>query len=150
MPELRETAASVAEAVRALQRLTLGPADELEDPADVADVVASLSLAMSLMPALLGQLAAFLEIERVKGAVSHLHGGSAAERVRAVSDALHRAGLDAETMAAALDSAREACAELETATGSQGALARPRPAVSPPPSRLGSGAGGHHRVRGKD
>jgi hypothetical protein len=41
--------------------------------------------------------------------------------VRAVSDGLHRASLDAETMAVALDSAREACAELETAPGSQGA-----------------------------
>ena len=119
MAELRETAASVAEAVRALQRLTLGPADELENPADVADVIASLSVAMSLMPALLGQLAAFLEVEHVKGAVSHRQGLGAAEPVRTVSDALHRAGLDAETMAVALDSAREVCAELEVATRSQ-------------------------------
>jgi hypothetical protein len=168
--ELRETAASVAEGVRALQRLTLGPADQLENPADVADVIASLSVTMSLMPALLGQLAAFLEVEHVKGAVSHRHPAGAAEPVRAVSDALHRAGLDAETMAVALDSAHEACAELETAPGGQGALTGPAPgvsppsvstpavsppavsppAVSPPRSRLGSGAGGHRRVRGKD
>lgn len=132
MAELRKTATSVAEAVSALQRLTLGPADELENPADVADVIASLSLAMSLMPQLLGQLAAFLEIEHVKGAVSHREGSGAAGPVRAVSDALHRAGLDAETMAEALDSAREACAQLETAPGSPGSATRRRSAVSPP------------------
>jgi hypothetical protein len=108
---------SAAEAVRELQHLTLGPADELGNPADVADVIASLSLAISLMPPLLGQLAAFLEVENVKGAVSHGRGSGAAECVRAVSDALHRAGLDAETMTAALDAAHEACAELEPATG---------------------------------
>jgi hypothetical protein len=114
---LRATATSVAEGVRALQDLTLGPADELANPADVADVIASLSLAVSLMPQLFGQLAAFLEVENVKGAVSHRRGSGPAERVRAVSDALHRAGLDAEAMAAALDAAHEACAELETTTG---------------------------------
>jgi hypothetical protein len=150
MAELRKTAMSVAEAVRTLQRLTLGPADELQGPADVADVIAGLSLAMSLMPVLLGQLAAFLEVEHVRGAVSHRQGTGAAEAVRAVSDDLHRAGLDAEAMAVALDSAREACAELETAPGSQGAVTRPRSTVSLPRSRLGSGAGGHRRVRGKD
>ena len=118
MAELRKTAISVAEAVGALQQLTLGPADELENPADVANVIASLSLAMSLMPQLLGQLAAFLEIEHVKGAVAQGEGTGAAESVRAVSDALHQAGLDAEAMAAALDSARGACQELKTAPGS--------------------------------
>jgi hypothetical protein len=124
MPELRKTAISVAEAVGTLQRLTLGPAGELQDPADAADVIASLSLAMSLMPPLLGQLAAFLEVEHVKGAVAHARGTGAAASVRAVSDALHRAGLDAETMAVALDSARQACAELETAPSSRHALTR--------------------------
>jgi len=108
---------SVPEAVRALQHLTLGPADELGSPADVADVIASLSLAISLMPQLFGQLAAFLEVENVKGAVSHGRGTGAAGRVRAVSDALHRAGLDADAMAVALDAAHEACAGLQTATG---------------------------------
>ncbi|MGA8455415.1 MAG: hypothetical protein WB800_08425 [Streptosporangiaceae bacterium] len=116
MAALRRTAISVAEAVRALQDLTLGPGDELQNPADVADVIASLSLAMSLMPQLLGQLAAFLEVEHVKGAVSHGQGVGAASCVRAVSDALDRAGLDAETMAAALDAAHEACGELKTVT----------------------------------
>jgi hypothetical protein len=114
---LSRTAASVPEAVRALQHLTLGPADELASPADVAEVIAGLSLAISLMPQLFGQLAAFLEVENVKGTVSHGRGAGAAGRVRAVSEALHRAGLDAEAMAAALDAAHEACAELQTATG---------------------------------
>ena len=114
---LSRTATSVPEAIRALQHLTLGPEDELGGPADVAGVIASLSLAISLMPPLFGQLAAFLEVENVKGTVSHGRGTGAAESVRAVSDALHRAGLDAEAMAVALDAAHGACAELETATG---------------------------------
>ena len=58
-----------------------------------------------------------LVVENVKGAVSHGRGSGTAGCVRAVSDALHRAGLDAEAMAAALDAAHEACAELQTATG---------------------------------
>jgi hypothetical protein len=36
--------------------------------------------------------------------------------VRAVSDALHRAGLDAETMVLALESAQQSCADLDAAS----------------------------------
>ncbi len=115
MPKLRTTASAVAEAIAALHHLTLGPDDELADPDDVRDVMASLSLAMSRMPQLLGQLAAFLEIEHVKGTVAHGQGSDAGECVRMVSEGLHRAGLDAEAMAAALDAAHEACAELTAA-----------------------------------
>jgi len=117
LTRLRETASAVAEGIAALDRLTLGPGDELECPADVSDVLAGLVLAMSGMPRLLGQLAAFLEVEHVKGTTGP--GGPAGtgeERVREISDALHRAGLDAETMAAALDAARQACAELAAAS----------------------------------
>src|ERR1700738_151882 len=64
---------------------------------------------MSRMPQLLEQLATFLEIEHVKGTVADDQGAGAGEYVRAVSDALHRAGLDAEAMAAGLDAARDAC-----------------------------------------
>jgi hypothetical protein len=82
----------------------------------VADVLASLALAVSRMPRLLGQLAAFLEVEHVKGTIgSGGRAGTGEERVRAVSDALHRAGLDAETMGLALDEAQQACAELAAA-----------------------------------
>jgi hypothetical protein len=112
MATLRETARLLAEGVMMLNYLTLGPGDQLECPDDVSDVLGSLSVAMSRIPQLLGQLAVFLEIEHVKGTVAHSQGADAGERVRAVSEALHRAGLDAETMAAALDAAREACAEL--------------------------------------
>jgi energy-coupling factor transporter ATP-binding protein EcfA2 len=97
-------------------RLTLGPGDELGGPADVSDVLAGLALAMSCMPRLLGQLAAFLEVEHVQAATGPGGpAGTGGERVREISDALHRAGLDAETMAAALDAARQACAELAAA-----------------------------------
>ena len=102
----------MAEGVRALIHLTLGPDDELEGPADVREVIGSLSLAMSRMPQLLEQLATYLEIEHVKGIVADEHGGDAGVHVRTVSEALHRAGLDAEAMAAALDAARAACGEL--------------------------------------
>lgn len=115
MATLRQTADSVAEAIRALGQMTLGPGDQLRQPDDVSDVVGSLSVAMSLMPQLLGQLAAFLEVEHVKGAIAPGQGADAGECVRAASDALHRAGLDAETMAAALDAAHEACRGLKPA-----------------------------------
>jgi hypothetical protein len=75
----RRARGNCSEADWELQRLTLAPADELGNPADVADVIASLSVATSLMSALLSQLAAFLEIEHAKVAVSHRHGSSAAE-----------------------------------------------------------------------
>ena len=103
----------MAEGISALNQLTLGPDDQLESPADVSDVVASLSLAMSLMPRLLGQLAAFLEVEHVKEVFAGGQKAGTGARVRAVSDALHRAGLDAEAMAAALDTARGECAQLQ-------------------------------------
>jgi 2-hydroxychromene-2-carboxylate isomerase len=113
MTRLQQAARTVAEGISALNQLTLGPDDELESPSDVSDVVASLSLAMSLMPRLLGQLAAFLEVEHVKEVFATGQKAGTGERVRAVSDALHRAGLDAEAMAAALDTAREECAQLQ-------------------------------------
>jgi len=113
MTRLQQAARAVAEGISALNQLTLGPDDQLESPADVSDVVASLSLAMSLMPRLLGQLAAFLEVEHVKEVFAGGQKAGTGARVRAVSDALHRAGLDAEAMAAALDTARGECAQLQ-------------------------------------
>jgi hypothetical protein len=107
---LRQNASAVADGVAALCRLTLGPQDQLRGPADVSDVVASVALAVSLLPQLFGQLAAFLEVEYVKGTIAA--GPDAGRQVRAVSDALHRAGLDAETMAAALAAAGEESAHL--------------------------------------
>jgi len=113
---LRQTADAVADGIAALHDLTLGTGDELEGPGDVADVLASLALAMSRMPRLLGQLAAFLEVEHVKETVmAGGRPGTGEEPVRAVSDALHRAGLDAETMAAVLEAAQRACAGLASA-----------------------------------
>lgn len=120
MTRLRETAGAVAEGIGALQYLTLGPGDELGGPDDVADVLAGLVLAVSRMPRLLGQLAAFVEVEHVKGTIgSGGQAGTEEERVRAVSDGLHRAGLDAETMSLALEAAQQACSEL-TAPASRG------------------------------
>ena len=113
MTRLQQAARAVAEGITALNQLTLGPRDELESPSDVTDVVAGLSLAMSLMPQLLGQLATFLEVEHVKEVLAGGQKAGIGERVRAVSDALHRAGLDAEAMAAALDTAHAACAHLQ-------------------------------------
>ena len=113
MTRLQQAARAVAEGIGALNQLTLGPGDQLESPSDVSDVVAGLSLAVSLMPQLLGQLAAFLEIQHVKEVLAGGEKAGVGERVRAISDALHRAGLDAEAMAAALDTARAACAQLQ-------------------------------------
>jgi hypothetical protein len=100
---LRQAASEVADGVNGLCRLTLGPQDQLRGPGDVSDVVAGVSAAAALLPQLFGQLAAFLEVECVKGTIAA--SPDAAQRVRAISDALHRAGLDAEAMAAALATA---------------------------------------------
>jgi hypothetical protein len=100
---LRQAASAVADGVGALCRLTLGPHDQLREAADVSDVIAGLSFAASLLPQLFGQLAAFLEVEYVKGTIEV--SPAAGQRVRAISDALHRASLDAEAMAAALAAA---------------------------------------------
>jgi hypothetical protein len=129
---LQDATRQVADGVQKLTSLTCGPADELEHPADVRNVVASLCLAASRMPPLLGQLAAFLEVENVRGAVAGVAGNDATAEVRAVSDALHRASLDADAMAAALETARVSCEQLTTA--------RPRtlPPHSKRPSRPGS------------
>jgi hypothetical protein len=113
MTRLSETASAVAEGLAALSRMTLGPDDQLDGPADVRDVIGGLSLAVSRIPQLLGQLAVFLEIEQVKGAVADNQGADARDYVREVSDALHRAGADAEAMTAALDAAREACEHVQ-------------------------------------
>jgi len=134
---LRQTADAVADGIGALHALTLGPGDELEGPDDVADVLASLALAMSRIPRLLGQLAAFLEVEHVKETVTAGgQPGAGEEPVRAVSDALHRAGLDAETMAVTLEAAQRACAELTAAP--RGGR---RISGAAPPLRDGSGRG---------
>jgi hypothetical protein len=111
MTTLRQAASEVADGVGVLCRLSLGPQDQLRGPADVSDVVARLSLAASLLPQLFGQLAAFLEVECVKGNIGIAP--DAAHQVRIISDALHRAGLDAEAMAAAMATAGEASKRLQ-------------------------------------
>jgi hypothetical protein len=111
MTTLRQAAGVVADGVGAMCRLSLGPQDQLRGPADVSGVVARLSLAVSLLPQLFGQLAAFLEVECVKGNIGG--GPDAAHQVRIISDALHRAGLDAEAMAAAMATAGEASTRLQ-------------------------------------
>jgi energy-coupling factor transporter transmembrane protein EcfT len=124
MTRLRQATGAVAGGIRTLQRLTLGPDDQLTGPADVREVIASLSLAMSYVPQLLENLAVYLEVEQVKGTVCSGRGDSVAENVRAISDTLHRAGLDAEAMAAALDTAQEACGQVLPADPAQGKQAQ--------------------------
>lgn len=101
--------------MRALNRLTLGPDDQLTCPADVCDVLASLALAASELPQLVEHLATFLEIDAVKGSVRAATGADTGMHISTVSDALHRAGLDAEAMRAALAVAGDACGSLRSA-----------------------------------
>lgn len=131
MTALQDATRQVAAGVQMLTSLTCGPGDELEHPADVRRVVAGLCLAASRMPPLLGQLAAFLEVENVRGTVAGLDGDDATAEVRTVSDALHRASLDAEAMAAALETACMSCEQLTTA----------RPRMLPPHSQRPSQPG---------
>jgi len=112
MTGLREAAGQVTEGIAALSRLSRGPGDELRDPADVRHVIGALAVALSGSPEVLTQLAAFLEVENVRGGVVGTDGSDAGATVRAVSDALHRASLDAEAMAAALHSALACCQQL--------------------------------------
>lgn len=128
---LQEATRQVAEGVQLLTRLTCGPADELEHPADVRNVVAGLWTGVSQMPPLLGQLAAFLEVENVRGTVARQDGADASAAVHAVSDALHRAGLDAEAMAAALETARTSCEQLTAARPVPSQIAERHPRHAP-------------------
>lgn len=116
MTRLSEAARQVTEGIAALSRLSCGPGDELRAPADVRDVVSGLAVAFSGTPAVLTQLAVFLEVENVRGGVVRPDGGDAGATVRAVSDALHRASLDAEAMAAALEAARACCQQVTAAS----------------------------------
>lgn len=115
MTSLQDATRQVLEGIQVLTSLTCGPADQLEHPVDVREVVTGLSVAVSRMPPLLGQLAAFLEVENVSGTIVRQDGNDASALVRAVSDALHRAGLDAEAMAVALDTAGISCEQLAAA-----------------------------------
>jgi hypothetical protein len=136
MTGLREAAGQVAEGIRTLSRLSCGPDDELGDPADVRDVVSGLAVALSRTPEVLTQLAVFLEVENVRRGVVRTDGGDAGATVRAVSDALHRASLDAEAMAAALEAAL-ACCQQVTAPRDRpsGTWASSRALPAPPCSR---------------
>jgi hypothetical protein len=74
----RQLAATIAEAVRALNHASIGKADGFKTPQDVESVVGSLVLAMERLPQLLGQLAA---VSRDQAATCLLHragGGDAA------------------------------------------------------------------------
>lgn len=115
MSDIRAAARRVGGEISTLIRLTCGPADELREPADVRDIAAGLRLAVSRMPELFGQLAAFLEVENVRSTVAG-QDEAATAAVREVSEALHRAGLDAEAMAAALDAAVASCGRVAQRT----------------------------------
>jgi hypothetical protein len=109
MTDIRETTRQIGDAIRTLLGLTCGPADELRHPADVRDIASGLRQAISRMPELFGQLAAFLEVENVRGTIASQGGTGVTAAVREVSEALHRAGLDAEAMTAALEAAVASC-----------------------------------------
>ena len=111
----REVADAIAEDVRTLNYLT-GAGSEpcaLDYPADLYEVIAGLKIAAQRLPQLLGQMGAWLQDEHASGRVAHDHGQDPGEYVAAVADALQRASDDAVALAAALDSAHEACSGLK-------------------------------------
>ena len=112
MTALQDATRLVAAGVHMLTSLTCGPGDELRDPADVRAVIGALAVALSGTPEVLTQLAVFLEVENVRGGLVGTGGGDAGAEVRGVSEALHRASLDAEAMAAALEAALACCQQV--------------------------------------
>ena len=103
-----EVADEIAEDVRRLNYLTgAGGSVELEYPGDLYSVVANLKIAAQRMPQLFDQMGHWLAAEYAAGRVAHDHGGDAEEWVQAVVDALARAGEDATTLGASLDTAHE-------------------------------------------
>lgn len=111
---LREIASQAAETIRALNHLTLG-GGELASPGEVCDVITSLELMGQGLPQLYEQLARFLVAHHEDGQVMHDCGQDPGLSVTEVTEALTAAGQAADMMAAALDEARAASAELSSA-----------------------------------
>ena len=84
-----------------------GETVELEYPGDLYSIVANLKIATQRMPQLFAQMARWLEAEHAAGRIAHDSGGDPDEYVAAVVDALGRAGEDATTLEASLDTAHE-------------------------------------------
>ena len=108
-----EVAGAIAEDVRTLVYLTgAGGSVEFEYPNDLYGVFGELRTAAQRLPQLFGQMARWLGDEYAAGRVGHVSGGAAGEYVQAVTEALGRASLDAETLTAALESAHDASSGL--------------------------------------
>lgn len=130
MPESRtpvQVADEIAEAVRTLNYMTgAGRSVELEYPGDLYSVVAELKIAAQRMPQLFDQMGRWLAAEHRAGRVAHDRGQDPSEYVDAVADALRRAGEDATTLAASLDTAHEMSSGLKA----NDPVARPTPDLS--------------------
>lgn len=103
-----EVAAAIAEDVRSLNYQTRAGVSELKYPSDIYDVVGELRTAAQRLPQLFGQMAMWLTAEHEAGRVAHANGADTGEYVRAVADALSRAGTDAVLLTEALESAHDA------------------------------------------
>jgi hypothetical protein len=110
----REIASQAAEAIRALNDLTLG-GGELTNPAEVRDIIASLGLMGQGLPQLCEQLARFLVAQHEDGQVTHGSGQDPDLSVTEVTEALAAAGQAADMMTAALEEAHNASAGLRSA-----------------------------------
>jgi hypothetical protein len=111
-PTLPELAEGAAEAIRSLTHRTMAQND-LEYPADVYEVVASLMIMAQRMPQLFAQLTAWLEREYAAGKITHDSGQIAAEQVREVTGALTLASMEATALADALNTAHNASSGLK-------------------------------------
>jgi hypothetical protein len=109
---IREIAAQVVEAVRALNHLT-ADGGELADPDEAREVVGALALLGNELPQLCEQLARFLVAQREDGRIAHGSGKDPDFVLAEVSEALGAAGRAADMMAAALTEARARAAELD-------------------------------------
>lgn len=112
-----DVAGAIAEDVRTLNYQTgAGGSVEFEYPSDLNRVLSELMTAAQRLPQLFGQMATWLAGEYAAGRVGHDSRRDAGEYVEAVTGALSRASLDAETLAAALSSAHDASGGLTGVT----------------------------------
>lgn len=102
----------IAERVRELNHVTRGH-DALEYPGDLYSVVADLKLMADRLPQAFDQMGRWLAAEHRAGRVAHDQGRDVSEYVGAVIEALQRAGEDATTLSASLDTAHEMSAGLK-------------------------------------
>jgi len=107
-----QLADDAAEAIRALNHVTMSPRDGWKFPADAYSVIGNLRELAQRLPQLLQQTEVFLQDLADGDHIRSDRGGNGAAEVNAALDAIDRAREDALSMEAALDTAHSALSPL--------------------------------------